>query len=86
VSIWTYHDWRETSGLVARRARLRQHMTEVAGRIEAARTAGGQSRSAADLVNYLQGLKDDERDLTDRIGDESRGFDMSFVDLTSAGS
>jgi capsule polysaccharide export protein KpsE/RkpR len=83
---WTYAQWRQVSGLVARRAQLRRHMDEVEERITADRSAGGQSRSVSALEAKLARLTQEEEKLSAKIGDEDGApVDVSRVDFRGAG-
>lgn len=65
MALWTYHDWEEQATDALRLQRLRQHMTEVRGRISADVSKDGASRSSGNLTAYLQGLTA-ERDRLER--------------------
>lgn len=82
MAAWTYHDYLEQSTLALRITRLRQHMSEVNARVSAAVSAGGKSRSTADLVAYLQHLARQLRDLEEQAGQDNRGSAVGLADLS----
>jgi len=63
---WTYADWISNTGQT-RLDRLRLHVQEVSQVMTAATSADGVSYNPATLVPYLEGLRRDEKMLSEQI-------------------
>lgn len=59
---WTYSDWiTKATGSSERLERLRLHVQEVSDHVSGSYSVPGISKSASELVTYLNGLKQDEQ-------------------------
>jgi hypothetical protein len=78
---WTYAGWRNESGAAAKLAMLNDHIAEVSNRIGNETGADGFSEGSSSLVQYLNTLREDARDIE---RDTRRAGGMSFVRLGKA--
>lgn len=60
---WTYSDWVTQTTAASKLTRLRLHIQEVSDRITESMSADGVSHNAADIRQYLDSLKRDEREM-----------------------
>lgn len=63
MATWTYSAWRREATTAARLLMLRQHIEEVAAKIDADVAADGKSRSSGSLNDYLRRLEASEEKL-----------------------
>jgi hypothetical protein len=80
---YSYAGWAEIADLSARLTALRQHISEVTLQVGPSVASGGHSRDASVLVQYLDGLRAERRELEARV--ERRGVKPAAVRFGGSG-
>ena len=78
---YQYSDFDSQSTPAARLERLRLHKSEVSAQMGPSISTGGDSRSTAEIVEYLRYLNERETQLQTEAGTESQTRGLIYADL-----